>query len=562
MERVRARRGQPAAKVAKNANVVEAAEVTSAQAPLVLALNAPGMTPLLRAGLGGLASTLRSMALARDPRAPWPTPVKVGPGTALVERARVTLDWGGRPSDKTLRALFDGAFRLDRGVIDLPGTYPPGGPPTRSLAAAMQAGLKKTFLQHGSSTKKDGGKPVPETVDLGEMQVTTVLQRYASYVHQDAWEKVHEALAAGSVQLAGWAYPGAAQRHIAYKETKWAYDAAAALCACFAPVGCLSFEVPRSGGGGALVVVEPSDLVEFSSIRPALSPGRLGDAYVTGASDGVLSVHLSLKMLKLPRDGVAGVHGVMLRPTPWAKQQKNRTSTVSVFDVDDRVLGVYEIAAAELPTQIRAAKGKKGAEDEEDGGAGFYPLPSALRGFVTENLAHGRRWFEGFATAMTAEKKPRFIHYYRQKDNLGALLPAERKGLVKMTDRLEEAEKALVRSVHEALRRRLGAISKESKNNPATMKNRWRGERERLRLAFAGAKTHEQVRAALADLWSRAGSVTELKANWELLLPLLRPASWQAARDLALVALASYQGKGDKNDVDEQEVDEVDPDEA
>src|SRR5690606_15380947 len=90
-----------------------------------------------------------------------------------------------------------------------------------------------------------------------------------------------------------------------------------------------------------------------------------------------------------------------------------------------------------------------------------------------------------------------------------------------------------------------GAIFDETKDSsPQARKNRWNSEAQRWRHAFAGAKTHAQVRAALADLWGRAGVNKELQQNWEKVLPLLRHEHWEAARDLALVALASYSGKG------------------
>ena len=111
-----------------------------------------------------------------------------------------------------------------------------------------------------------------------------------------------------------------------------------------------------------------------------------------------------------------------------------------------------------------------------------------------------------------------------------------------MSEHLEEAERLLVRSVQTALRRRLGAIADENKDNRAARENRWERERERWRLAFAGAKTREQLRFALADLWSRAGQVEELTGGWELVVPLINR-DWQAARDLALVALAAYAGR-------------------
>ena len=102
--------------------------------------------------------------------------------------------------------------------------------------------------------------------------------------------------------------------------------------------------------------------------------------------------------------------------------------------------------------------------------------------------------------------------------------------------------------MHVAFRQRLGAISEETEAEVAR-KKRWENEREKWRLAFAQSKTQEQIRAALADLWSRAGSNRELAENWPKVLPLLREDSWQAARDLALVALSSYRGapKEDSN---------------
>ena len=72
-------------------------------------------------------------------------------------------------------------------------------------------------------------------------------------------------------------------------------------------------------------------------------------------------------------------------------------------------------------------------------------------------------------------------------------------------------------------------------------------EYERQRLAFAGAKTADALRHALADLWSRAGSNRELQKAWPHVLPLLSNEKWRLAQDLALLALASYQGQGHEN---------------
>src|SRR5690606_38951500 len=123
----------------------------------------------------------------------------------------------------------------------------------------------------------------------------------------------------------------------------------------------------------------------------------------------------------------------------------------------------------------------------------------------TENLANGRPWYLGFSTAKTDEKTPRFLHYFADGSNLGALRFEERKGLQTMVELLDASERALVQSVHEALRSRFGMIAEECKGLPAATRNRrFQSERDRWRHALAGAKTLAHARNALADLWSSA----------------------------------------------------------
>lgn len=105
-------------------------------------------------------------------------------------------------------------------------------------------------------------------------------------------------------------------------------------------------------------------------------------------------------------------------------------------------------------------------------------------------------------------------------------------------------EEAIVHAVHEALRCRYGRIAGENKGNPVAMKKRMSREYERIRLAFGGAKTADALRNALTDLLSRAGPNDVLKKVWSQILPMLANDRWQLARDLALLALPSYQGQG------------------
>ncbi len=513
---------------------------TRREAPeLLVSLHAPGMTPLLRAGAGGLAASLRALLLREAPGSPWPAPVPVGPGSALVEPASVRLSWGGEPPEKTLEALFHASFRLHKssGLIDLPGTYAPGGPPPDvALAAALQEALKLTFLQHGKTTTK-AGAPKVHTFSIDERELHVEFQPYSDFVHQEAWKDVAQALAKGSTPLAGWAYPGAAERHIGLRVTKMEYTAAEALCACFALVGCLSYKLPR---GGALVALAPTDLVRFAQVRPLLTPRRLAEVSMAGASDAVLAVQLALRTEALgARLRAETYEAITLRTLPWARQQKSRGGVLRTGSLSESVLERYHTIASQLPQRLKVLepKDKKGQPRKQQGPADFFVASSPLRAFITDNLATGQPWYAGFAT----------------QGALGKLYPEERKGLFAMLKHLEDAERILVESVHLALKQRFGAIAEENRDNPAARKNRWNSERDRWRLAFAGAKTLDQVRAALADLWSRAGPNRALMEGWPKVLPLLRSEHWRAARDLALVALASYQRQGPEETEEEAE---------
>lgn len=508
---------------------------------LVLEMYAPGMTPLLRAGLGGLAAALRFQLLENDQAAAWPSPVDIGGGRAVIEPRRITLEWGDAAPADVLQVMFTSAFRLSRtGIITLAGTFEPSLPPTRPLAIVLQDGLKRTFLQHGGSTQKDG-TPKTASEEVDDQRFTFEWQPYGSFRHQSAWAQMEAALSPGTaVELAGWSYPGAAQKHVRYGETKCEYSVAQAIAACFALIGCLSFDV-RPGRMGALIIPEPSNLIEFAITRPRLTPAGPADAVVASLGDAVLQTQLVLRMDEIARQyrGIATTHGILLKALPWASQQKSRCRTLDVDSVPEATLDIFDKLSRALPARLVA----KPTGDDEEADGGCFVATSVLRAFVADNLAAGHRWYTGFATATTGGKKPRFLHYYRDRDNLGALYPEERKGLIIMTENLDEAEKALVLSVHTALKQRFGRISKETESLPeATRKNRFAGERERWRLAFAGAKTHDQIRAALASLWSLAGPNQELRTSWEQIMPLVRAKYWQVARDLSLVALASYQG--------------------
>lgn len=531
----------------------------AAREALVLRLDDPGMTSMLRAGLGGLAASL--LAISRGSKGhEWPERITLGAGFARVEPRQITLNWGGQEPESTLQVLFGQSFQIRDDLIFLPGMFGPGRPWNVSLGSVLQSALKLTFLQHGKSTKKAGEPQVRTIQPDDDVTVDVSLQPYAGFAHQEAWKDTVDSFKHG-VQLAGWANPGAVGRHNAYGDTELTYSPGQTLTTLFAIVGCLSFQITGDASMGALIIPVPSNLVEFAKARSIMTP-TTRDVYVAGTSDAVLGASLALRALGTSTHGIEAMEGVTLRATAWASQQKSRVSTMRLQNMTDErylsTLQAYESARQDLPTRIILRKppekeGKRATKKSPDLHAppGYFASASALRGFIAENLAAGKPWFQGFATAKVGVKRPRYLHQFRQQDNLGALLPGEKKGLWTMIDTTQEPDKILILSVHTALRQRFGAIWEETKKLPAqTRKNRMNGERERWRLAFAKAKTADQTRAALADLWSRAGYNKELRDHWQDVLPLLKSSEWSRARDLALVALASYRSKHDEENDD------------
>jgi len=119
-----------------------------------------------------------------------------------------------------------------------------------------------------------------------------------------------------------------------------------------------------------------------------------------------------------------------------------------------------------------------------------------------------------------------------------------------MSDDIDAAttEAAVVRSVHAALRARYQAIT-AAQPNPFEWRRVFAREYEHWRYALASARVLAQAREALARLLSYADGSPELREHWPLLVALWTPQRWTVARDLALIALASYrspEGRGER----------------
>ena len=485
----------------------------------------PGMTPLHRAGLGGLVATLRKIEKNEHPPLLW-----------NIDDRSVTFAWEKEQErERFFQFLFKYAFQLKDGILHLPGQYGDVEPPLE-VKAALHEGLRTSMYGY-SRSKKSSGPAIQERYEIDEKSVDYSYSPLRWYKHQKEGYEQFEKSLAGKFMLTGSFLPGAVQRHYRHKESQLMLSAQLALPLLFAPVGVIALR-GRSKPGAVMLIPDIRDLSTVQYLLPSLLPRRAEDCQIENTADAALQAQVRVRGRRLLVDRqIPTVRGIWFAQTAWNKQQRPPAFVTEVRgDSDDEVLERFETVLACFRPAVR----RRGNDD----GSGFWTR-SHVRPLAAENLLAGQPWYAGFSRLMTARddsiKNPRPI-----RDSL----KFERGGLQTMTQEISwdlQGEGIIVRSVHEAVRCRYGRIAAENKQNPTGMRNRMNREYERQRLAFAGAKTADALRHALADLWSRAGSNRELQKAWPHVLPLLSNEKWRLAQDLALLALASYQGQGHEN---------------
>jgi CRISPR-associated protein Cas8a1/Csx13 len=543
------------------------AKMTRPPAPDQLTMNlfGPGMSALHRAGLGGLACTLKAMEQQHQngllPKNRLPAPFSGNTPPWAIDEQSITLNFGKAESAaEFLKKLFAFAFGIRKdGLISLPGQY--DAEPSAAVLADLQAGFTLTFLQHGR-VRTLAKEPTTATYDPEDAGMPGVVVQYKAcsyFKHQKGWEEFIDkdgCLTAGTIKVDGPLSPGTVVRHVAFTGDTGAEEPPERMLPLyFALVGCLSLPVNR--GVAALLVPDVTDLTQFVYDRPAMTPTTATECQITNAADAAFRAQVRVRrnprraaeVQSRARKSIAGsplpaCYAMTFTPTPWASQQKSRVATIHVQAGDDRVLDRYERAATHLPARIATRTIKettgKGRQKVTTERQEPFRADSIVRPLVAENLALGKKWYAGFIKLITkinpATGKP-----YRDQ------IQFERKGLHDMiSDNTmwdEAGERTVVQAVHEAIRGRYAQIADENKTNPVAMRNRFGGEYDKWRLAFASAKTPDQFRKALCDLFSRAGRNAVLQKQWQEVLPMLRTSNWQHARDLALLALCSYQSR-------------------
>lgn len=477
-------------------------------------LRAPGMTALHRAGVAGLFMTvdaLRARGVRPEGLEWWET-----------TDSAVTLKWRGRARG-FFTALGRAAFGIaDDGMIDMAGIDRANA--TDAARWIAHEGMLSTFCQFGPWNSLGPERTLRADFDDDHCTIELKYRPIApaqgrSYPHRDrGGALIGEAIDdSHSVALLQWHAPGMTVRHCRFTaETALDDPPERALALWFAPMGCF-FRHLRSRRVGrkarfALLVPEITDLPTFARVRRAALELNVNDAVLTGAGHAALELLLMARVrarVEVPRVTV-----VVLGTVTWNEKQKSRT-------------GHHEVAlrGAELTKYDRLRRVLASRRAEARDGAEFVSQSTALELF-TENLAAGRTLYAGFSEIINHRE-------------IRPWLAAERRGLAMMVSReqalLDAPEHDFVAACHEALR----CCYARAERGPDAH-NLSAREYERWRLTFGHARTLAMFRAALMEFWARGGGNAVLGGCWRSVIPMLTEGRWRLARDLTLLALASY----------------------
>jgi len=495
---------------------------TATKPKIDLHLGNPGMTLMHRAGLAGLYMTLEQLKELKD---------RPGDLNWSLSSRSVQLFWDGNDFE-VLNWLLKNSFqKIDdgekEGLISLTGLQPK----TMDLQTqiTVHQGIRGTFLQHPSTFKSDGNVSKTFQVEENTPEIKVHYQKTTWYAHQDFAKNLcdsKERLLQDPLSVAGWLNPGAVVRHNAFgNQTGFEELPEQALALLFAPIACQYF-VLRSRlrdkrAQYALVIPEITDLAEYARRRKRLQNFGYRDFYASSLGDAglrFLTYKTAIEMTKKGR--IPRCQVITLGTVAWSSQQKTRTD-LEVIEADAKVCANYK-RSCECFTD-RVIQGKEG---------GFI-APSFARELIAENLARGQAWYAGFAEKVNS-------------GDLFKLLTYEREGLHNMVQNTqwdETSEKLFVQACHEALKRTYKKIYSYAQQK-GEVPNIDR-ENERIRTSLGRCKNAETFRQFITDFWSRAGQVPTLQEHWqELLILITGQQSWRKAKDLALLALASYKGSG------------------
>lgn len=507
-----------------------------------LNLNAPGMTSLHKAGLAGLYMTLKAFDKKREAieGLEWE-----------LEDKQIILHWTDDTPKSAFEKLVKESFWIDdEGFIRLSGLEPRQEMTIEQRHLLYQS-LLNSFLQFGPHRPTGTKRTLMYKLDQDDSK-SIFIKEFSPIKKIRQHETTNDFIDKNGnfnadLNVAGWLYPGASQRHVAHKVTTLNESINLALTLLFAPVGVVYYLIRSKARGRksrlALLIPEIKNLKTYSEVRQVIASQGVIDLTASSSTDAALRMLVALEsnsssnqFAKQMRDDFL-CRIITFGIVGWNEKQKSRTATRTVISGKIKGFENYYLADSIFKNkwqQVQEKRDKKGELKEPEH---FFVTTFCGREMIADNIADGKTWYHDISEFL-ANRETREQIYYERKE-LGKM--------VKQATYENENERIFIDACHESWRRRMGKLGQRASSENTSFSNLANKEREKLRTSLGRCKNAETLRETVIDFWSRAGSIEQLQGGGlAQILPLFDEKNWRKAKDLALLALISYQAPEEK----------------
>jgi len=410
---------------------------------------------------------------------------------------------------EAISGLLQQTYRIQDGYLDIPalnldqqGHY------------TLTEGVVTTFLQH-SQQRKLSKNPVSLTflIDEGQPEITRTYKPLEEcYYTKDFTEAFSpKGIFKPKIPLKGQHLPGLVECFVngAYQESPEGF-----LALLFLPLACSYYQL--SGYRSAVVIPEIKNIREWVKRRQN-SPGRTyRDFRSSSSGESALRFLLQEKSIennKLFRVDYCEVY--QLGKQQWDGNQSYLKQAVYRVKVTDKVLDLYNSAFQFFRPQVR----------KNDKGETWLAISNILP-WLCENLITGKPWYSGF------------YEFYKQKQNE----LYERKGLTSMSKYLDPLEQTFFDAIQGGFSTFLRAQITEAQRQGRQLD--YKQVTDKVINPFLRPSTQQDFAKTIVDFLSRHRSKATRGVGAEIYQWLHKDNNWKQARDLALLAIASYTGKG------------------
>lgn len=502
-----------------------------------------------RAGIAGLALALSDLDPTDAPMA-WE-----------VNEDTVSLSWDC--SDKeAITWLMQQTYQQDKGLLISP-----------SLALSQQGkftfsqGVLSTFLQHfqQKSFVEDLNKPkkgkkkfyITQSVSLSVdpdkpdvTQVYTMLEDcyYLNWDQKDLNVVFNKGSFRPTIKIKGHHLPGLVE---CYVNGEYEDSPSGFIALLFLPLACSYFQLPsvkvKSADGKAkliptysIVIPEIRQLTTWVHRRKMLSGIIYRDFRASSGGESGLRFLLQEKLndsFSSYRVNYCEVY--RLGSQPWDKNQSGLKQSVYRVSANEETLDIYQIASQYLPP-IRL----KVKEQNKPQILNYHALA-----WIADNLISGKSWYTDFFVFSKIKTEKEVIQTDGSKKKI-QIYKYERKGLIAMTSHLQPYEQTLFDSVQGAFSVYLVGQSKQANKQGRPLD--YVQVTDKVIHRLQRPSTQQEFATALVDFLSQFRSKAARGLGREI-YAWIHGEEWRKARDLTMLAIATYQSKKKDGDANSEE---------